>query len=110
MLFQVITIAGQIFLAGDTVPEFKIDTCRAAESGSRGRDAQKCFQDEQAAKDKLKESWSSFDTDQKTHCQQLLKAGGMPSYVELLTCLEMKTAPTSTPAGDRPLRRTKSNF
>ncbi len=26
---------------------------------------------------------------QKSHYQQLLKAGGMPSYGELLTCLEM---------------------
>jgi hypothetical protein len=32
---------------------------------------------------------------QKSHCQRLLKAGGMPSYVELLTCVEMKSTPTT---------------
>ena len=25
-----------------------------------------------------------------------MKAGGMPSYVELLTCIEMKSEPTTT--------------
>ncbi len=98
-------VPGQRLLAADRFPEFKIESCRPAETTVEGRTAQGCFQDEQNAKDKLKETWSSFDASQKLHCQQLLKAGGMPSYVELLTCLELKTAPAtptdSTPSGKK---------
>ncbi len=85
---------GRILLAADTVPEFKIESCRAAEEGSAARNAQACFQDEQNAKDTLRQNWSTYDPSQKTRCQQLLKPGGMPSYVELLTCIEMKTGPS----------------
>jgi hypothetical protein len=88
-------------IAADAVPEFKVETCRQAEeSGSASRNAQACFQDEEKAKDTLKENWSTYDSSQKNHCQRLLKAGGMPSYVELLTCVEMKTSPT-VPADNR---------
>jgi hypothetical protein len=88
-------------IAADALPEFKIRTCRQAEeSGPASRTAQQCFQDEQNAKDTLKLNWASYNPNQKTHCQRLLKAGGMPSYVELLTCLEMYTAP-ATPAANK---------
>ena len=83
-------------LAADSIPQFKIGSCRAAEeNGTPGRDAQSCFRDEQTAKDTLQQKWSSYDFSQKKHCALLMKAGGMPSYVELLTCIEMKTEPTS---------------
>jgi hypothetical protein len=83
-------------IAADGFPEFKVDSCRQAEeSGSASRNAQACFQDEQKAKDTLKQNWTTYDSSQKSHCQRLLKAGGMPSYVELLTCVEMKSAPTT---------------
>ncbi len=86
---------GQRLVAADAVPNFKIETCRQAEeSGSASRNAEACFQDEQNAKDTLLRNWSTYDSDQKAHCQLLLKAGGMPSYVELLTCVEMKAAPS----------------
>jgi hypothetical protein len=92
--------SGQM-IAADALPEFKAETCRQAEeSGSASRNAQNCFHDEETAKDTLKRNWASYDSSQKSHCQRLLKAGGMPSYVELLTCLEMKTVPT-TPAANR---------
>jgi hypothetical protein len=69
--------------AADRFPEFKIESCRAAgESGSAARNAQAFFQDEQKAKDTLHQNWSTYDSSQKDHRQRLLKAGGMPSYVE----------------------------
>ena len=94
--------SGRILLAADTVPEFKIESCSAAEemSGSAARNVQACLQDEQTAKDTLRQNWSSYDPSQRSHCQLLMKAGGKPSYVELLTCLEMKTGPTTTPTGN----------
>src|SRR4051794_24742471 len=84
-------------LAADTVPQFKIESCREAEdSGPASRNAQSCFRDEQTAKETLQQKWSSYDSSQKKHCALLMKAGGMPSYVELLTCIEMKTEPTTS--------------
>src|SRR3974390_3133221 len=90
--------SGWILLAADTLPDFKIESCRAAEkSESTGRNVGTCFQDEQTAKDTLRINWSSYDSSQKNHCQRLMKAGGAPSYVELPTCIEMKTGATTTP-------------
>ena len=45
--------SGRILLAADTLPEFKIESCRAAEGvpGSAARNVESCFQDEQNAKD-----------------------------------------------------------
>jgi hypothetical protein len=97
--------SGHTVFASGGLPEFKIKSCRQAEeSGSASRDAQACFRDEQTAKDTLRENWKTYDSDQKNHCQQLMKAGGMPSYVELLTCVEMKPAPT-TPTGKTTKKR-----
>jgi hypothetical protein len=80
------TCSAHSLLAADAFPEFKIESCRQAEeSGSASRNAQACFQDEQTAKDTLQQNWKTYDSNQKNHCQRLLKAGGMPSYVELLT-------------------------
>src|SRR3974390_2831183 len=94
--------SGRILLAADTVPEFKIESCSAAEemSGSAARNVQACLQDEKSEKDTFLQNWSSYDPSQRSHCQLLMKAGGKPSYVELLTCLEMKTGPTTTPTGN----------
>jgi hypothetical protein len=91
--------SGRILFAADAVPEFAIESCRAAEeSGSAARNAQACFQDEQTAKNTLQKNWANYDSSQKKRCQLLLKAGGKPSYVELLTCVEMKTGPATSPA------------
>jgi hypothetical protein len=90
--------SGRSLFVADSIPEFKIESCRAAEeSGSAARNAQACFQDEQNAKDTLQKNWSRYDSTQKGHCQRLMKAGGKPSYVELLTCVEMKTGPAGPP-------------
>jgi hypothetical protein len=84
-------------LAAENLPQFKAEGCRAVEENkSTGRDAQTCFRDEQIAKESLQQNWSSYDPTQKNHCRLLMKAGGMPSYVELLTCIEMKSEPTTT--------------
>jgi hypothetical protein len=52
--------SGQM-IAAEALPEFKIETCRQAEeSGSASRNAQSCFQDEEKAKDTLKQNWASW--------------------------------------------------
>jgi hypothetical protein len=45
--------------------------------------------DEKAAREDLVKNWSSFSGADKTHCLSMVSTGGSPSYVELLSCLEM---------------------
>jgi hypothetical protein len=48
-----------------------------------------CLDSEQAIRDELVKQWSSFASDDKTHCTNESTMGGESSYTELLTCLEM---------------------
>jgi len=102
VLLQAIAVGAQLTLVADKVPELKYEaSCRAAVQAANmpGRDESACLNDEKAARDKLQQDWSGFTNAQKTHCMALLRAGGMPSYVELLTCAEMDKAAASLPAG-----------
>ena len=54
-----------------------------------------CMQDENAAKDQLSKRWSSFKPKDKQDCvEQGITPS--PSYVEVLTCLEMDTDSMNT--------------
>ncbi len=102
VLLQVMAVGVQLTLIADKVPELKYEAnCRAAVQAANmpGRDESACINDEKAAKDTLQKDWSSYTASQKTHCMALLKAGGMPSYVELLTCAEMGKAAGHLPVG-----------
>lgn len=90
-LFPIILTATQIVLAADSVPKFDLErSCRAAAvSGLPGRDSASCQRDEQDARSKLENNWSQYSLAQRNHCDGLVTTGGAPSYVELLTCLEM---------------------
>jgi hypothetical protein len=48
-----------------------------------------CVNDEQKAKRQLASQWSKFPAPQKTSCIGQESIGGTPSYVSLLTCLQM---------------------
>lgn len=50
---------------------------------------QRCMDAEREDRDQLKKQWTTFTSDQKTHCIAEATAGGSSSYTELLTCLEM---------------------
>ena len=90
-------------LAADRVPEFNIDpSCRAASNASvaPNRDADSCKRDELTARSKLNDDWGQFTPAQKAHCVSLSRLGGNPSYVELLTCMELAKAAKGLPPGD----------
>ena len=102
VLLQAIAVGAQLTLVADKVPELKYEaSCRAAVQAANmpGRDESACLNDEKVARDTLQKDWSSYTADQKSHCLALLKAGGMPSYVELLTCAEMGKAAGNLPPG-----------
>lgn len=101
VLLQVIAVGAQLTLVADKVPELKYEaSCRAAVQAANtpGRDEGACVNDEKTAKENLQQHWGEFTAAQKSHCMALLKAGGMPSYVELLTCAEMGKAAANLPA------------
>jgi hypothetical protein len=54
--------------------------------------------DEQSARTTLVAQWESFAASDRVSCAQSEDAGGAPSYVELLTCLQMAKAARAIPA------------
>jgi hypothetical protein len=58
-----------------------------------------CRRDEQEAQRKLQREWRQFTRAQRSSCVRLPGLGGDPSYVELLTCLEMAKQ-AGTPSND----------
>ena len=69
----------------------------ASIAATPNRDENACLADERAAKAKLEQEWSQFTPSQRQHCTQLSTTGGPPSYVELLTCVEMSQAAEQLP-------------
>jgi hypothetical protein len=65
--------------------------CRAAVNAGvgLGRDMDSCLRSEEAARDKLKEGWKNFLPGDRRSCTGMTQMGGPPSYVEVLTCVEM---------------------
>jgi len=85
-----------LILVADRAPQFEYQaTCRGAIEATKatgGRNENACLQDERAAQATLRQEWQQFNSDQKKHCLRLQSAGGSPSYVELLTCVELGKA------------------
>ena len=73
----------------DAVPKFDIARECQFESGSK-EGQKRCATDETQARDTLQTEWIQFTPSEKTQCDHSTSAGGIPSYVELLTCLEME--------------------
>jgi len=91
-LLPIILTASHI-LAADTVPKFSVErTCRPAAAVSSilpGRDASACQRDESDARTKLEQDWTQYSDAQRAQCAGFAALDQAPSYVELLTCLEM---------------------
>jgi hypothetical protein len=71
------------------VPVYDIaPVCRAAVTVVAGS-YEACLQDEKSAREQLAASWDSFAGPQRDNCVQGENGGGSPSYIELLTCIQM---------------------
>jgi hypothetical protein len=91
-LLPIMLTVSHVALAADRVPALNIGPgCEAsvAAAVTPGRDAGACKRDEFTARDKLKQEWPRFTAEEKSSCVAQTNLGGLPSYVELLTCLEM---------------------
>ena len=109
--FVALAASGSPVLAANDVPQFDVKpSCTAAtraandlnqagdnlRSGDRSSD--NCVQDEMNAKAKLGDEWSHYTVSQRQRCTSLATLGGLPSYVELLTCLELAKEAANIPA------------
>ena len=60
-------------------------------------DSDRCLKTERAARDQLTREWTNFPVASRSRCTQTATMGGLPSYVELITCLEMERAAADLP-------------
>jgi hypothetical protein len=91
-LIPAILTASQLVLAADSIPKFDVErTCRPAATAGvlPGRDSSACQRDEQDARSRLEKDWSQYSTAQRSQCAGFAAFDRAPSYVELLTCLEI---------------------
>jgi hypothetical protein len=72
----------------DTVPKFDIVRECRFEGGST-TEIDRCSDDENTALRQLEREWTQFVDVDKRGCMATATTGGVASYVELLTCLEM---------------------
>jgi hypothetical protein len=91
VVLGVLSIGLSISQAAEKPPTLEVGrSCDAAAShGLNGRTRDACMSEENAAKSTLDDKWKQFTARQHARCTGLVNMGGPPSYVELLTCLEM---------------------
>src|SRR5258706_4077759 len=80
----------------DAMP--KLDIARECQfEGGIKPTQERCAADEAQARNELQNEWKQFGADAKKQCNQETTADDSPSYVELLTCLEMERDVRNTP-------------
>ena len=89
-----VVILGTQFLVpvNEQVPTLNVTvSCRAAATAGMAADEsyQSCMSDEQSARQELLRSWASFAASDRSRCTTEASGDGLPSYVELLVCLQM---------------------
>lgn len=96
-------LAGPARAADPKVPSLDVTpTCRPLDKSDMMQlDENRCRQIEKDARDKLAAQWSSFPAADRSACIATATMGGTASYVELITCLEMKRDVANLPAQDR---------
>ena len=77
--------------AGEGVPVYNVrPECNFTQSVIPSQESDKtCMREEQEAHAKLEKNWASYADDDRSECVAESSAAGSPSYVDLLTCLEM---------------------
>jgi hypothetical protein len=94
-----LALVTQLMTIADNVPRFNLEpVCHGiAEQGGLdlepGRSARQdfttCMTSEMAMRDQLVKQWSRFKASDKANCIGEASAGGLSSYTDLMTCLQM---------------------
>ena len=93
--FPMIVMSSQLVVAvADGVPNFDISrSCKLDVAATTGltvdQSMKSCVSDEEKAKQQLADQWSKFPASGRASCTSQESIGGTPSYVSLLTCLQM---------------------
>ena len=85
-------LSAHVLLAAESVPHLDYEaTCRAAQplTPEDKTPYQTCVSDETLARSQLERQWEQLRAAAKGRCIQEAALGGSPSYVELLTCLQL---------------------
>jgi hypothetical protein len=93
--------------AAQQLPRLDVEaTCRAAPRllAEDANPFDGCMRDERDAQRQLQEMWSGAAAAHRQACAEEAQIGGSPSYVDMLTCLQM--AQGNTPAAEPRRRRT----
>jgi hypothetical protein len=90
-VFAAVSVTAMSAYAAD-VPTLDVArTCKPiANDRSLAIDTDRCFKTEKEARAQLTREWTNFPASDRTLCTQTATMGGTASYVELITCLEMK--------------------
>lgn len=87
--------------ADDPPPTLNIGpTCaRPVSDALSNTEPGQCERSEQEARNKLLVEWAKFRAADRRECLTLTHIGGFPSYVQLLTCLEVARDAREPPGG-----------
>ena len=92
---SMIVVSSQLVVAvADRIPTFDISrSCRLDLAATAGltvdQTLKTCVGDETRARQRLARQWSKYSAYSKAQCVPQESIGGTPSYVSLMTCLEM---------------------
>jgi hypothetical protein len=84
--------------SAESVPNFDVGpTCRgatrpeAAQRNHTGEAARElCIEKEKQARSELQDKWVDFPSEHRASCVRTTSVGGIPSYIQLQTCLETR--------------------
>jgi hypothetical protein len=93
-------LAAPAFAAEPQVPRLDVTpTCRPLDkSDNMQLDENRCRKIETDARDQLTRQWANYPAADRSQCIATATMGGTASYVELITCLEMKRDVANLPA------------
>jgi hypothetical protein len=92
---SMIVVSSQLVVTvADKVPTFDIArSCKLDVAATAGlavdQSVKSCVSDEKRARQQLASQWSKFSGSSKAECIPQESIGGTPSYVSLLTCLQL---------------------
>jgi hypothetical protein len=92
---SMIVVSSQLIVTiADQVPTFDIArSCKLDLAATAGlavdQSVKRCVSDEKTALQQLTSQWSKFSGSSKAECIPQESIGGTPSYVSLLTCLQL---------------------
>jgi hypothetical protein len=81
----------EVFAAATDLPKFDVSpSCEAAARYAVvDRNKETCMDDERTAQNQVVNNWPQYSARDRAQCVGTVSKGGPPSYVELLTCLDI---------------------